>query len=125
MAESWEVQYEPEFEAWFLSLGRKDAEAQASLTANIELLRKYGPVLGRPYVDHVKGSGHSNMKELRDHCRGMLLRVFFVFDPARKAVLLIGGDKRGEKRFYERMVPVADSIYDRHLRRMRGDKPRK
>jgi hypothetical protein len=64
-------------------------------------------------VDSVEGSKHSNMKELRVT---QTMRIFFAFDPRRVAILLIGGDKAGKtKRFYGRMIPVADRIFDRHL----------
>lgn len=77
-----------------------------------------GPTAGRPLVDSVEGSRHSNLKELRVT---QTMRIFFAFDPQRVAILLIGGDKAGKtKRFYKRMIPVADSIYQQHLQKVHG-----
>jgi hypothetical protein len=77
-------------------------------------------------VDSVAGSRYPNMKELRVQNRQRLFRVLFAFDPKRVAVLLAGGDKRGDKRFYQRMIPLADSVYERHLNELerRSDKKR-
>ena len=72
-------------------------------------------MLGRPYADTVNGSRHPNMKELRTQHRGHPLRTLFAFDPRRCAILLIGGDKTGDAQFYERMIPLADRLYDEHL----------
>jgi hypothetical protein len=66
-------------------------------------------------VDSIKGSRHHNMKELRSI--GGNLRALLAFDPNRRAVVLLGGDKTGDwKGWYERNVPLADKLYDRHLR---------
>ena len=81
----------------------------------MEVLKRTGPNLGRPYVDSVKGSRHENMKELRVQSKGRPFRIFFAFDPLRRAVLLIGGNKTGDKRFYVRMIPIADVLYDDYL----------
>lgn len=83
----------------------------------IDQLRKGGPNLGRPAVDRIKRSRHHNMKELRS--KGQHLRVLFIFDPNRNAVLLVGGDKTNNwKRWYERNIKRADALYDTHLRDM-------
>ncbi len=55
------------------------------------------------------------MRELRVQSGGRPLRVFYAFDPRRSAILLIGGDKTGNDRFYERMVPIADQLYDVYI----------
>ena len=85
------------------------------------LLQKFGPQLGRPRVDTLKGSRHANMKELRFSAAGGEWRVAFAFDPKRKAILLIGGDKsgRGEKRFYRELIRKADNRFDAHLMRVK------
>ena len=75
----------------------------------------------RPHADTVKGSRHANMKELRTQHAGRPLRTFFAFDPRRCAILLIGGDKSGDQRFYERMIPKADDLYDEHLAALRKE----
>ena len=91
------------------------------MSASVELLELHGPQLGRPHVDTVKGSKHTNMKELRTQSSGKPLRTFFAFDPRRSAILLIGGDKTGDKRFYDRMVPIADDLYDVYLEEIRKE----
>src|SRR3954468_17699708 len=115
----WEVEFTDEFGRWWEAL---DADEQESLAASVELLRQLGPQLGRPHADVVKSSKHSNMKELRTQHSGRPLRTLFAFDPRRCAILLIGGDKTGDDRFYERMVPVADRLYDEHLEQLRKEK---
>lgn len=103
----WEVEYTDEFAAWWKSL---TPEEQSSLLASVNKLRLAGPNLGRPEVDTIKGSRYTNMKELRTQHQGRPLRTFFAFDPRRTAILLIGGDKTGDKRFYEKMIPIADHL---------------
>ncbi len=61
------------------------------------------------------------MKELRTQSKGRPLRTFYAFDPRRLAILLIGGDKTGDDRFYDRMIPLADRLYDEHLEELRED----
>ncbi len=114
----WEIEYTDEFAAWWETL---TASEQASVEASVELLEGSGPSVGRPHVDTIKGSRHSNMKELRTQHHGRPLRTFFVFDPRRSAILLIGGDKTGDDRFYERMVPLADRLYDEYLEDLRKE----
>lgn len=116
---AWSVEITTEFEEWFASLPAAD---QVNLRASILLLEDLGPQLGRPHVDTLKGSRHRNMKELRTQSKGSPLRTFFAFDPNRSAILLIGGDKTGDKRFYDRMLPIADALLDRHLEELQeGD----
>ena len=79
------------------------------------MLERLGPQLRRPYADTIDGSRHSGMKELRTQAAGRPLRTFFAFDPRRSAILLIGGDKTGDDRFYERMILLADRLYDSYL----------
>jgi hypothetical protein len=112
----WEVEYTDEFGAWWDQL---DVNEQESVAASVELLRQMGPNLPRPHADTLKGSRHSNMKELRTQHEGRPLRTLFAFDPRRCAILLIGGDKSGDGRFYERMIPLADDLYDLHLETLR------
>ena len=114
----WQVEFTDEFEAWWNTLD--DAE-QESIDASVGLLEAIGPGLGRPHADMVKGSKHANMKELRTQHQGRPLSTFFAFDPRRSAILLIGGDKTGDKRFYEKMVPLADQLYDDHLQQLRKE----
>lgn len=114
----WEVEFTDEFFQWWDTL---DEDEQDSLSVDVEMLQRIGPNLPRPYADTVKGSRYSNMKELRTQHQGRPLRTFFAFDPRRCAILLIGGDKSGDKRFYERMIPLADRLYDEHLEALRKE----
>jgi hypothetical protein len=114
----WEVEYTDEFSQWWDGLS---LEEQDAISRSVETLRCAGPSQGRPQVDSIAGSRHSNMKELRTQCGGRPIRTFFAFDPLRTAILLIGGDKTGDKRFYDRMIPLADDLYDTHLKELRKD----
>ena len=87
----------------------------------MELLRQLGPNLPRPHADTLTGSRHANMKELRTQHQGRTVRTLFAFDPRRCAILLIGGDKTGENRFYQRLSPLADDLYDVHLATLRKE----
>jgi hypothetical protein len=117
---SWEVAFDPACEPWGDALDQADAEA---LLAAIRILRDHGPALGRPLVDTVKGSRHKNMKELRPGSTGRTeVRVLFAFDPTRRAILLVGGDKANAwSRWYEVNVPIADERYDAHLKRLKEE----
>ena len=108
----WEIDRTDELAEWVKSL---DDDAREAIFKNLLILKEIGPALGRPYVDTIKESRHKNMKELRTQNKKRLFRIFFIFDPERKAVLLIGGDKRGDKRFYKEMIPLADDLYDKYL----------
>jgi hypothetical protein len=101
-----------EFEAWFLGLSDADARAVARV---VGLLESKGTALGFPYTSAIGGSRHP-LRELRIQSGGRPLRVFYAFDPIRQAALLIGGDKTGDPRFYERMVPKAEAIWEQYLR---------
>ncbi len=114
----WEVEFTDEFGQWWDSLSEKEQDA---LAASVMLLRQLGPGLPRPHTDTVKGSRHTNMKELRTQCQGRPIRTFYAFDPRRLAILLIGGDKTGNDRFYEEMIPLADRLYDEHLRLLKEE----
>lgn len=89
----------------------------------MEVLQGHSPQLGRPLVDTVIGSRHQNMKELRPGSSGRSeLRVLFAFDPERRAILLIAGDKAGNwTRWYKQNIPVADDLFDVHLHTLRGE----
>lgn len=110
----WEVIFHDEFDEEFKALNEG---LQDELLAHAILLRDFGPNLGRPTVDTLKGSRHANMKELRFDWEGEVWRVAFAFDPKRRAVLLVGGDKAGvdRRRFYKRIIAVADERFNRHL----------
>jgi hypothetical protein len=111
---SWSVLFHEDFHAEF---GVLDEHLQDELLAHARLLAEFGPNLGRPTVDTLKGSRHANMKELRFSWSGEVWRVAFAFDPRRQAVLLVGGDKGGadQRRFYKRLIQVADDRYSAHI----------
>ena len=108
----WQVLYEQPFEQWFLSLNR---EEKIDVLACIRLLEEHGPRLKRPHADTLKNSKLKNLKELRIQHLGKPYRILFVFDPKRQAVLLCGGDKTGDKRFYRVMIAIAESSYQHYL----------
>jgi len=115
---SWIVEIGDEFESEFDALHE---EVRIEILALSRLLQKFGPQLGRPRVDTLKGSRRANMKELRFKAAGGEWRVAFAFDPRRQAVLLIAGDKSGqsEKRFYRELIRKADDRFDAHCARLR------
>jgi hypothetical protein len=112
----WIVRFEDEFEREFLSLPLAVREA---VLGGTRLLKDYGPQLGRPHVDTLKGSRFANMKELRFTAEGGVWRVAFAFDPARQGILLAAGDKSGvgESRFYRSLIALGDKRYAAHLAR--------
>ena len=111
---AWTVLLHDAFEEEIASLPE---DLQDELLAHAKLLALFGPGLGRPTVDTLKASRHVNMKELRFAWRREVWRVAFAFDPARQAILLVGGDKGGayQRRFYRRLIALADDRYDEHL----------
>jgi hypothetical protein len=119
----WEVEFTEEFEVWWNSLCE---EEQEEIAAKVELLEEHGPNLGRPHPDVITTSRHSNMKELRGKVtvkgKDRFLRALFVFDPRRTALLLIGGDKTGDPKWYEKSVPIADELFGKHLKELEQQK---
>lgn len=114
----WEILFQSDFDAEFDELSEA---VQDELLAHAKLLEQFGPQLGRPRVDTLKGSHHSNMKELRFDADNGVWRVAFAFDPKRHAVLLVAGDKSGgsEKKFYRQLITKADRRFDDHLASLR------
>ena len=115
---NWNVEITDEYYEWFQTL---NTEQRRAVTTDIEVLEETGPRLGRPYVDSIKGSKHPNMKELRTMQGRRHIRSFFAFDPRRTAILLIGGDKTGERLFYDRMIAIADRLFDEYLAELRKE----
>jgi len=99
------------FEDWYENLSDDDRDAVYRV---VGLLEARGTTLPYPYSSAIQGSRIA-MRELRIQAGGKPLRVLYAFDPARQAVLLLGGDKTGDKRFYERLVPVAERLFAEHL----------
>lgn len=109
----WEIVTTDTFDEWFDALNDSD---RTNVLAGMLLLQEKGPHLSRPYADTVYDSKYANMKELRVQSKGDPLRAFFAFDPERKGVLLCAGNKVGdEKRFYKRMILIADKEYKAYL----------
>jgi hypothetical protein len=115
---TWEVEYTDDFENWWNSLSE---EEQESLDASVRLLEARGPLLGFPHSSGIETSKHSHMRELRTQHQGRPYRTLYAFDPRRMAILLIGGDKTGDGRWYETNVPIADRLYDEHLEQIRRE----
>ncbi|MDR6396421.1 type II toxin-antitoxin system RelE/ParE family toxin [Herbaspirillum seropedicae] len=107
-----EVEYTDEFAAWWDEL---DEGEQVSVAAHVNLLESFGTELKHPYSSGISGSRHGHLRELRIQHAGRPYRVLYAFDPLRKAILLIGGNKTGNKRWYAQYIPVADRLYDKHL----------
>ena len=95
---------------WWNSL-TEDEQVDAS----VRILRQRGPALRRPHSGVIASSKHPNMKELIVQHAGRPYRVLYAFGPRRCAILLFGGDKTGDDRWYEKFVPLADELYDEHL----------
>ncbi len=91
------------------------------MDAKVKLLQRFGPALLRPHPGTIAASRHPNMKELIIQHAGRPYRVLFAFDPRRCAILLVGGDKTGDKQWYKRFVPVADRLYEKHLAALRRE----
>lgn len=115
---SWEVEYTDEFEKWWDGLSEDEQE---SVAASVRLLEERGPSLGFPHSGGIHGSKHDHMRELRTQHKSRPLRTLYAFDPRRNAILLIGGDKTGNDRWYEIHVPIADRLYDEHLEQLRRE----
>lgn len=115
----WTIIYRPRYSAWFEKCGE---ELQDEILAHLEVLKTMGPNLGRPRVDHIKGSEYQNMKELRVQFKGDPVRILFAFDPDRRAALLFGGAKKGDDRWYRKNVPLADREFSLHLQETQKDK---
>lgn len=112
---TWDVEYTDEFGDWWESL---TAEEQESIAVSVRLLEDRGPALGFPHSSAINGSRHGHMRELRTQHNGRPIRTLYAFDPRRSAILLIGGDKTGDNRWYEINVPLADRLYDEHLEQL-------
>jgi hypothetical protein len=112
---AWEVEGTDEFASWFRALADDE---QVSVGRIVELLVEHGPSLPFPYSSGVEVSRHRHMRELRIQHGGRPFRVLYAFDPRRAAILLLGGDKTGNDRWYEENVPKADALYEEYLREL-------
>jgi len=120
---AWEIVVVEPALSWLHDLRRTDRDTLVQVSQAITALREEGPALGRPLVDTIKGSALSNLKELRPGSAGATeVRLLFVFDPERQAVILVGGDKAGNwSGWYRVAVPLAEQAYEDHLKRIEGE----
>jgi len=109
---AWEVEFTEEFERWWDTLTELE---QAQIDARVRLLSERGPNLGFPFSSQIQTSRFPEMRELRVQAGGDPLRVLYAFDPRRTAILLTGGDKTGDARWYETYVPIAARLFAEHL----------
>jgi len=107
-----------EFEEWFLGLGSVDARA---VVRGVGLLEAKGLALGFPHSSALGGSRFA-LRELRVQSSGRPLRIVYAFDPQRQAVLILGGDKTGDDRFYAWAIPKAEAIWEQYLRETGAEK---
>lgn len=114
----WEVEYTNEFEEWWIEL---DAATQVSIDVVVRMLEDRGTELPYPYSSGINGSRHSHMRELRVQHKGDPYRIVYAFDPRRVAILLLGGNKGGDDRWYEENIPKADKLYDEHLEELKNE----
>lgn len=109
---AWEVEYTDEFETWWIELSAAERE---SVAAYVALLEDRGPGLVHPYSSGIRGSRYSHIRELRAQHKGRPYRMLYAFDPRRIAILLVGGNKKGNDRWYETTIPIAEKLYTNHL----------
>ena len=115
---SWDIEYTDEFGRWWNSLSEAE---QSKVDAHVRALETWGPHLAHPMSSGVKGSRHAHMRELRVQVLGRPFRILYAFNPKRNAILLVGGDKTGNERWYEVNVPIADRLYDEHLEELKKE----
>lgn len=117
----WDIEFDDPFDEEFKQLSEI---VQDELLSHLVLLKRFCPRLGRPHVDTLNESKHANMKELRFNASDGVWRVAFAFDPDRKAILLVAGDKSGasQKRFYKQLIKLADKRFEVHLRKIKKAK---
>ena len=115
---SWEVEFSDEFGRWWEAL---NAAEQKSVDFTVSLLQQVGPILRMPHSSGIEMSRHTHMRELRIQHEGRPYRILYAFDPRRAAILLIGGNKTDNNRWYEEQVPRADAIYDENLRELENE----
>lgn len=114
----WGIEYTNEFGDWWENLTEGE---QTDIDASVRLLEEYGPNLKFPHSSGINGSKHAHMRELRVQHKGRPYRILYAFDPKRVGILLIGGDKTGNNRWYEEYVPIADDLYDEHIETLKKE----
>jgi hypothetical protein len=115
---AWTLIYLETFQGW---LDAQTEDLQDEALAYLELLKERGPLLPRPYADTLKGSKVPNLKELRFSFNGAPIRILFIFDPKQQGVIILGGDKSGDKRWYDTNIPLAEKLYAAHLEKQKKE----
>jgi len=115
---TWVVEYTDEFGEWWATL---DEGEQDSVAVSVSLLERRGLTLPHPYSSQIRGGTYNHLRELRIQHKGQPYRVLYAFDPRRTAILLIGGNKTGDDRWYETFVPLADRLYAEHLEQLKKE----
>lgn len=108
----WHVLLTHYFENWLVE---QSSDMQERVLAALRNLETYGPRLSRPHADNIKDSQYPNMKELRVQYAGKPIRIFFAFDPTRRAIVLCAGNKSNDKNFYQKMIHIADREFTSYL----------
>lgn len=114
---AWEIEGTDTFVGWF---GGLTGDEKESVIASVDLLEARGTTLGFPHTSAIATSRFGHLRELRIQHKGRPIRVLYAFDPRRVGLLLLGGDKTGDDQWYERFVPVADRLYEEHLKKLGG-----
>lgn len=113
----WGIEYTELFLKWWHSLKE---EEQITVDASIRLLEHFGSNLRFPYSSGIEGSKFGHMRELRIQHQGKPYRVLYAFDPRRVALLLLGGNKQSNNNWYKKFVPIADQLYEQHIKSLKG-----
>jgi hypothetical protein len=116
-----EVVFTDEFGAWYEGLSEDE---QDRVYRSVGLLETYGVTLSFPHSSAIEGASFG-LRELRTQVKGDPLRTLYAFDPSRQAVLLIGGDKTGDDRFYQRLIPIAEKLWKDYLAETEQSKPKR
>ena len=114
----WNIIFDPNFRLWFY---QQEEKLQDEIFTVLSVLMELGPGLGRPRVDTIQGSAFKNMKELRIQYKGEPWRILFAFDPNRQAILLVGGNKSSNKRWYKENISIADKRYQKYLDKLKEE----
>jgi len=113
----WDIEYTEQFSKWWNGLKE---EEQITVDASVRLLEHFGPNLRFPYSSGIAGSKFGQMRELRIQHQGKPYRVLYAFDPRRVALLLLGGNKQGKNNWYKKFVPIAEQLYEQHIKSLKG-----
>lgn len=118
----WVVLFQTDFEQWFFE---QEEAIQDTILAHLTVLKELGPALGRPSVDTLKNTKLPNLKELRIQHNGSPWRILFAFDPKRQAILLVGGNKQSDNRWYKKAIALAEKRYNKYLEELEEENDKK